>query len=101
MHDLFFENQQSLGEALFVKLAGALDLPSAQLKTAVVERKYQARVQGDFAAGIHNLAARSRSAFVITETELKLMAAAAIMGFSSRPNAGKSTPAASGTPTTL
>jgi len=28
---------------------------------------------------------RSRSAFEITETELKLMAAAAIMGFSSRP----------------
>jgi hypothetical protein len=32
----------------------------------------------------------------ITETELKLMAAAAIIGFRSRPKPGNSTPAASG-----
>ncbi len=54
MHDLLFENQDSLSEALFVKLAGALDLSPAQLKTAVAERKYQARVQGDFAGGVRS-----------------------------------------------
>ena len=31
---------------------------------------------------------RSRNALVMTETELKLMAAAAIMGLSSNPNTG-------------
>ncbi len=54
MHDLLFENQENLGEALFVKLAGALDLSPAQLGTAVAEREYQARVQGDFAGGVRS-----------------------------------------------
>lgn len=36
---------------------------------------------------------RKRSALAITDTELKLMAAAAIMGESSRPKTGYSTPA--------
>ena len=49
-------------------------------------------------AGCYIFAVRSRSAFVITETELKLIAAAAIIGFSREPESGKSTPAASGTP---
>jgi hypothetical protein len=52
-------------------------------------------------SGVHIFVVRSLSALAITETELKLIAAAAIIGFKSRPNAGKSTPAASGTPTTL
>jgi hypothetical protein len=37
----------------------------------------------------------------ITDTELKLMAAAAMVGLKRSPNAGYSTPAASGIPTTL
>jgi len=36
----------------------------------------------------HTLALRRRSAFVITDTELKLIAAAAIIGESSKPNTG-------------
>ena len=44
---------------------------------------------------------RRRRAFAITETELKLMAAAASIGDNSSPNAGYSTPAAIGTPTVL
>ena len=36
----------------------------------------------------HTSARRSRSAFAITDTELKLIAAAAIIGLSRRPNAG-------------
>lgn len=43
----------------------------------------------------------SRSAFVITETELKLMAAAAIIGLSSKPKNGYKIPAAMGTPIEL
>ncbi len=54
MHDLLYENQESLGEALFLKLAGALDLSPAQLGTAVAERRYQARVQGDFLGGVRS-----------------------------------------------
>ena len=44
---------------------------------------------------------RSRNAFVMTDTELKLIAAAAIMGFNSRLKNGKSAPAAIGTPSML
>src|SRR3989338_2396516 len=43
----------------------------------------------------------SRSAFVITDTELKLIAAAAIIGESNKPKTGYSTPAAIGMPSTL
>ena len=44
-----------------------------------------------------SLTERSLSALAITDTELKLMAAAAIIGLSSRPNTGYSAPAATGT----
>ena len=43
----------------------------------------------------------SRSALPTTETELKLIAAAAMMGLSSTPKKGYSTPAATGTPRLL
>lgn len=43
----------------------------------------------------------NRSEFAITETELKLMAAAAIMGESKIPKTGNKTPAAIGTPIVL
>lgn len=48
-----------------------------------------------------NFAFLKRSAFPMTETELKLMAAAAIMGDIKIPNIGKSIPAAMGTPMVL
>ena len=44
---------------------------------------------------------RRRSALPTTDTELKHMASAAIIGDSVRPNHGYSTPAASGTPIAL
>ena len=47
------------------------------------------------------LAFLSRNEFPITETELKLIASAAIIGESSNPKAGYSTPAAIGIPSTL
>lgn len=54
MHDLLYENQGSLGEALFLRLAGALDLSPTQLGAAVAERTYRARVQGDFVGGVRS-----------------------------------------------
>ncbi len=49
----------------------------------------------------YKLAPRNRRAFEITETEDKLIAAAAIIGDSKRPKAGYRTPAAIGTPRVL
>jgi hypothetical protein len=53
---------------------------------------------GEFAVEMraaHSFVVRSLSELAITETGLKLIAAAAILGFRSSPNVGKSTPAAS------
>ena len=47
------------------------------------------------------LTLRSRSALVMTVTDEKLIAAAAIIGDRTRPNNGYSAPAATGTPTVL
>src|SRR5688500_5551024 len=49
----------------------------------------------------HSSTRRSRSALPMTDTELKLIAAAAIIGDSSTPNSGYSTPAATGIPAAL
>src|ERR1022692_1687492 len=49
----------------------------------------------------HNFTFLSRRALVITDTELKLIAAAAKIGLSSKPKNGYSTPAAMGTPMAL
>jgi hypothetical protein len=49
----------------------------------------------------HSLSLRSRSAFAITETELKVMAALAMAGLNSKPKNGYRTPAATGTPMML
>ncbi len=49
----------------------------------------------------HSSSFLSRSEFVMTETELKLIAAAARMGLSRIPKNGYSTPAATGTPIEL
>ncbi len=46
-------------------------------------------------------ALRSRSALKMTDTELKLIAAAASIGLRSRPEMGYKTPAATGTPSAL
>ena len=48
-----------------------------------------------------SLAVRKRSALLITDTEDKLMAAAAMTGLSSTPNTGYKTPAATGMPSPL
>jgi hypothetical protein len=53
------------------------------------------------ASMFYNLSPRNLSEFEITDTELKLMAAAAMIGLNSSPKNGYSTPAASGTPSEL
>jgi hypothetical protein len=55
----------------------------------------------DLAPETYNFTCRSRSEFVITDTELRLIAAAAKIGLSSSPKTGYSTPAAIGTPIEL
>src|SRR3546814_6338992 len=54
---------------------------------------------GDASSGSRVLA--SRSALPTTDPELRLIARAAIIGLSNRPNTGYSTPAAMGTPMEL
>jgi len=49
----------------------------------------------------HSACRRSRSALPMTETELNVIAALAMIGLSSRPKAGYRTPAATGTPSVL
>ena len=49
----------------------------------------------------YNATLRSRSAFVMTETELNVIAALARIGLSSRPMKGYRMPAATGTPSVL
>jgi protein-disulfide isomerase len=51
MHDLLYENQERLGEALFLNLAEKLDLSTSQLQTAIANQTYRARVRADFSSG--------------------------------------------------
>lgn len=51
--------------------------------------------------GVYNSARRRRNAFAMTDTELKVIAALAIIGLSKRPTTGYRTPAAMGTPSAL
>lgn len=64
-----------------------------------IESDGEARLRGDIAR--HTRIERSRRALVMTETELKLITAAASIGLSSRWKNGYSTPAAIGTPNEL
>ena len=50
---------------------------------------------------VYSVTERNRKAFAMTETELKLIAAPAMIGLSKMPKNGYSTPAAIGTPSEL
>ena len=54
MHDLLFENQVRLGEALFVELANSLKLSSAALQKALEAHTFEARVRADFSGGVRS-----------------------------------------------
>jgi protein-disulfide isomerase len=51
MHDAIFENQQSLGDRLFVQLAHALKLDPEALAKSLRAGEFAERVQADFAGG--------------------------------------------------
>ena len=54
MHDLLFENQESLGDTLFLKLARQLKLDAGALEKALVDHTFTERVQEDFAGGVRS-----------------------------------------------
>ena len=51
MHDLLFENQLRMDQALFLNLADDLNLSTSLLQTAIANHTYRARVRADFAGG--------------------------------------------------
>ena len=65
------------------------------------ERVFLVRRYRSTDGNLDGTARRSRSALKITDTELKLMANAAIIGDNSHPVKGNRTPAAKGTPSAL
>jgi protein-disulfide isomerase len=54
MHDLLYENQQSLSGALFTRLAHSLHLSTAELETSIAEQKFRARIRNDFMSGVRS-----------------------------------------------
>ena len=54
MHDLLYENQDRLGNELFVELAQELHLAPAQLIEALETKEFQARVRADFSGGVRS-----------------------------------------------
>jgi hypothetical protein len=66
---------------------------------ALIER--YAKVANAVRATIDETDVRSRSAFVMTDTDDRLIASAAIIGDSNKPVSGYNTPAAIGTPSAL
>ena len=54
MHDLLFENQEQLSEALYSELADELGLSPTALRQALEEGKYKERVRTDFSSGVRS-----------------------------------------------
>jgi protein-disulfide isomerase len=51
MHDKLYENQERLGEALYLDLAEKLKLSTTALRQALEQRTFEARVRADFKGG--------------------------------------------------
>ena len=54
MHDALFENQDRLGDPLYLELAQELGLSPAELRQALEEGKYKNRVRADFSGGVRS-----------------------------------------------
>jgi protein-disulfide isomerase len=54
MHDLLFENQSRLGDALFAELSERLKLSSSELGQALEQKTFEARVRADFSGGVRS-----------------------------------------------
>jgi protein-disulfide isomerase len=54
MHDLLFENQDRLGNALFVELAQELKIDATALQKALDDKTSEAHVRADFSGGVRS-----------------------------------------------
>jgi protein-disulfide isomerase len=54
MHDLLYENQPRLSDALLHELAQQLHLAPAQLRHALETKEFQPRVKADFSGGVRS-----------------------------------------------
>jgi protein-disulfide isomerase len=54
MHDALFENQDELGEALYLQWAEALKLPPDQLDAALAGHKFKSHIREDFQGGVRS-----------------------------------------------
>src|SRR5580704_10820655 len=54
MHDKLYENQERLGEALYLELARELKLSTTALRQALEQRTFEARVRADFKGGVRS-----------------------------------------------
>jgi len=54
MHDRLFENQERLGEALFLDLGEELKLSTIALRQALEQGTFEARVRADFKGGVRS-----------------------------------------------
>jgi len=54
MHDRLFENQERLGEGLFLALVEELRLSATALRQALEQKTFQTRVRADFTSGIQS-----------------------------------------------
>jgi protein-disulfide isomerase len=54
MHDALFENQESLGGALYMKLIDQLGLSREELRIAMDSREFLRRVKSDFTGGVRS-----------------------------------------------
>ena len=104
--------QQSCTEACWGAQAYAMPLAAKAQVSVSANRLIQSDLiatplsscNGEATAGlgcVHSAAFRRRSALTITETELTLIAALAIIGLSRTPKTGYRIPAATGTPSAL
>ncbi len=54
MHDALFENQDSLGGPLYLRLAQQFSLPAAELQAALQAHSFLARIKSDFSGGVRS-----------------------------------------------
>lgn len=54
MHDELYENQDDLGEALFVRLAEEMQLSVVAMRDALAHGAFKARVRADFSGGVRS-----------------------------------------------
>jgi protein-disulfide isomerase len=54
MDDKLYENQERLGEALYLDLAEKLKLSTAALRQALEQRTFEVRVRADFKGGVRS-----------------------------------------------